>query len=218
MKPFRFFDHLKTEWNQSRYMYFILHLFWAVMEHDLVGFIKSIIVILTSVMPWNDERFLALKLRKCNLCQRSLKNIIFFFSSLPLSSFMGKKGAFFLHRTSGSLRLFSFFPQRGAKFVFAVSLPVFIAVELPKLLQKAIIQQITDVKLFAYPPKQHDHFSTHGINTTFHQIIQHHNVLHLEAVSNAEQPMHNDSHEDIYPLLLHRHASSRFREEIWMFL
>ena len=114
MKPFRFFDHLKTEWNQSRYMYFILHLFWAVMEHDLVGFIKSIIVILTSVMPWNDERFLALKLRKCNLCQRSLKNIIFFFSSLPSSSFMGKKGAFFLHRTSGSLRLFLFFPQSGA--------------------------------------------------------------------------------------------------------
>ena len=135
----------------------------------------------------------------------------FFFSSLPSSSFMDKKGAFFLHRTSGSLRLFSFFPQSGAKFVFAVSLPVFIAVELPKLLQKAIIQQITDVKLFAYP---HDHFSTHGINTTFHQIIQHHNVLHQEAVSNAEQPVHNDSYEDICPLLFHRHASSRFREEI----
>ena len=84
MKPFRFFDHLKTEWNQSRYMYFILHLFWAVMEHDLVGFIKSIIVILTSVMPWNDERFLALKLRICNLCQRSLKNIIFFYLYLRL--------------------------------------------------------------------------------------------------------------------------------------
>lgn len=81
-----------------------------------------------------------------------------------------------------------------------------------------IIQQITDVKLFAYPPKQHDHFSTHGINTTFHQIIQHHNVLHLEAVSNAEQPVHNDSYEDICPLLFHRHVSSRFREEIWMFL
>lgn len=138
----------------------------------------------------------------------------FFFSSLPSSSFMDKKGAFFLHRTSGSLRLFSFFPQSGAKFVFAVSLPVFIAVELPKLLQKAIIQQITDVKLFAYPLKQHDHFSTHGINTTFHQIIQHHNVLHQEAVSNAEQPVHNDSYEDICPLLFHRHASSRFREEI----
>lgn len=137
----------------------------------------------------------------------------FFFSSLPSSSFMGKKGAFFLHRTSGPLRLFFFF-HKAAQFVFAVSLPVFIAVELPKLLQKAIIQQITDVKLFACPLKQHDHFSTHGINTTFHQIIQHHNVLHLEAVSNAEQPVHNDSHEDIYPLLLHRHASSRFREEI----
>ena len=216
MKPFKFFDHLKTEWNQSRCMYFILHLFWAVMEHDLVGFIKSIIVILTSVMPWNDERFLALKLRKCNLCQRSLKNIIFF-SSLPSSSFMDKKGAFFLHRTSGPLRLFSFF-HKAAQFVFAVSLPVFIAVELPKLLQKTIIQQITDVKLFAYPPKQHDHFSTDGINTTFHQIIQHHNVLHLEAVSNAEQPVHNDSYEDICPLLFHRHVSSRFRKEIWMFL
>lgn len=215
MKPFRFFDHLKTEWNQSRYMYFILHLFWAVMEHDLVGFIKSIIVILTSVMPWNDERFLALKLPKCNLCQRSLKNIIFF-CHLYLRLLLWVKKV--LHRTFGSLRLFSFFPQSGAKFVFAVSLPVFIAVELPKLLQKAIIQQITDVKLFAYPLKQNDHFSTHGINTTFHQIIQHHNVLHLEAVSNAEQPVHNDSHEDICPLLLHRHASSRFREEIWMFL
>ena len=137
----------------------------------------------------------------------------FFFSSLPSSSFMGKKGAFFLHRTSGSLRLFSFF-HKAAQFVFAVSLPVFIAVELPKLLQKAIIQQITDVKLFAYPLKQHDHFSTHGINTTFHQIIQHHNVLHLEAVSNAEQPVHNDSYEDICPLLFHRHVSSRFRKEI----
>ena len=90
----------------------------------------------------------------------------------------------------------------------------FIAVELPKLLQKAIIQQITDVKLFAYPLKQHDHFSTDGINTTFHQIIQHHNVLHLEAVSNAEQPVHNDSYEDICPLLFHRHVSSRFRKEI----
>lgn len=125
-----------------------------------------------------------------------------------------KKVLFFLHRPSGSLRLFSFFPQSGAKFVFAVSLPVFIAVELPKLLQKAIIQQITDVKLFAYPLKQHDHFSTHGINTTFHQIIQYHNVLHLEAVSNAEQPVHNDSYEDICPLLFHRHVSSRFRKEI----
>ena len=138
----------------------------------------------------------------------------FFLSSLPSPSFMGKKGAFFLHRTSGSLRLFPFFPQSGAKFVFAVSLPVFIAVELPKLLQKAIIQQITNVKLFAYPLKQQDHSSTHGINTTFHQIIQHHNVLHLEAVSNAEQPVHNDSYEDICPLLFHRHVSSRFRKEI----
>ena len=217
MKNFRFFDHLKTEWNQSRYMYFILHLFWAVMEHDLVGFIKSIIVILTSVMPWNDERFLALKLRKCNLCQRSLKNIIFFFHLYRRLLLWVKKVLFSSIALPGRSDCFYFF-HKAAQFVFAVSLPVFIAVELPKLLQKAIIQQITDVKLFAYPLKQQDHFSTHGINTTFHQIIQHHNVLHLEAVSNAEQPVHNDSYEDICPLLFHRHVSSRFREEIWMFL
>ena len=217
MKPFRFFDHLKTEWNQSRYMYFILHLFRAVMEHDLVGFIKSIIVILTSVMPWNDERFLALKLRKCNLCQRSLKNIIFFFHLYLRLLLWVKKVLFSSIALPDRSDCFPFF-HKAAQFVFAVSLPVFIAVELPKLLQKAIIQQITDVKLFAYPPKQHDHFSTHGINTTFHQIIQHHNVLHLEAVSNAEQPVHNDSYEDICPLLFHRHVSSRFRKEIWMFL
>ena len=187
------------------------------MEHDLVGFIKSIIVILTSVMPWNDERFLALKLRKCDLCQRSLKNIIFFFHLYRRLLLWVKKVLFSSIALPGRSDCFYFF-HKAAQFVFAVSLPVFIAVELPKLLQKAIIQQITDVKLFAYPLKQHDHFSTDGINTTFHQIIQHHNVLHLEAVSNAEQPVHNDSHEDIYPLLLHRHASSRFREEIWMFL
>lgn len=109
---------------------------------------------------------------------------------------------------------FPFFHKAAQSLFSQFHFRFFLAVELPKLLQKAIIQQITDVKLFAYPLKQNDHFSTHGINTTFHQIIQHHNVLHLEAVSNAEQPVHNDSHEDICPLLLHRHASSRFREEI----
>ena len=165
-------------------------------------------------MKW--RKVLGIKITQMQFMSKKSQKYNFFLSSLPSSSFMGKKGAFFLHRTSGSLRLFSFFPQSGAKFVFAVSLQVFIA--FPKLLQKAIIQQITDVKLFAYPLKQQDHSSTHGINTTFHQIIQHHNVLHLEAVSNAEQPVLNDSYEDICPLLFHRHVSSRFRKEIWMFL
>ena len=147
------------------------------------------------------------------MSKKSQKYHFFFFHLYRRLLLWVKKVLFSSIALPGRSDCFYFF-HKAAQFVFAVSLPVFIAVELPKLLQKAIIQQITDVKLFAYPLKQQDHFSTHGINTTFHQIIQHHNVLHLEAVSNAEQPMHNDSYEDICPLLFHRHVSSRFREEI----